>query len=549
MTRTSNFNFENIGGIEIFRPRSPTEVEVRTAAEEHLRNKFRVGKYTDGESINVILQHQFDFYIRFLDQLLPTLASLDFLTFLLAEYDKTSEIDGLYKNNRLNDIDKGRWADLGPQLRRAIKYLAERVVLFAQGDLPAAPDRERMEAAEKVFICAEELVMHYILSDQTYMIFPDDTILEIHPEGNNDYWTLGISNDSVMELKERIRIDTMNRHSFIPSPSFLQQCSEHEKFLAGVFKDTIGISYLETLMTLRTLIDEAQPAEDNFPIPFVHREEALDSLASHLNFPQQAVERAVAGFSISKANLEAEGREIWKPKQEHRAFRRGFFEFPHSTGTYLIFSKAMARESAGLLVEGVVFKDIPPEWRSDKVNVALGNLSNEAGKWFEQVAFESLEAVGIFGQKSIKNGLGQQDKRIAIPSDVGEIDYLGYSPSERLLVLCECKMVRGGAEPKYYRDDIGEFVSSRKSYFKKFQRKIEWTRGNIQSICNALSSVRTFDSEVAPTHIATAVVTFYPSIVSYFADDFPCVTITEIMMEYEHNGNWPYTLGVYNCSA
>lgn len=547
MTDTPSLNFEEIGGIEIFRPRYPTEVEVRTEAERHLRCEFSVGRHTDGETINRILQYQFAFYTHFLDQLLPILASLDFLKFLLAEYDKTSEIDGLYKNNQLNSTDKKRWAFLGPILRRAIKYLAERVILFGQEELPAATNTKRIKATEKVWICAEELVMYYIQSDQTHMVFPDDTSLEIHPEGSGNYWTLDINNNSVMELQERIRIDTMNRANFVPSPSFELQSNEHEKVLADVFKNTIGISYLEVLGTLRALIDGAQPSQDDFPIPFVHREQTLNSLASCLGFPRKTVDQAIAGFSISKSKLEAEGREIWKPKQEYRAFRRGFLEFPHSTGAHLIFSKAMAKESAIQLVEGVVFKDIPPEWRSREVDVALDTLSNKAGKWFEQVVFENLESVGIFGQKSIKNGLGQQDRRIAVPPDVGEIDYLGYSPSENLLVLCECKMVRGGSEPKYFRDDIHEFVGSKKSYFWKFQRKIEWVRQNINAICNALSSARTYDAPIVPTCIATALITLYPSIASYVAEAFPCVTITELMMEYKHNGNWPFAVGIYDC--
>lgn len=546
-TSPDSINFEEIGGIEIFRPRASNEVKVRIEAEKNLRSEFGVGRYTDRETINQILLHQFGFYINFLEQLLPTLASLDFLTFLLAEYDTTAEIDRLYKNNQLNDNDKERWADLGPTVRRAIKYLAERVILFQPVELPDVPIEEIVEATEKIWICAEELVKHYILSDQTFMIFPDDTIFEVNPEGELDYWTLEINNHCATEIRERTRIDTMNRDKFIPSLLFNLQSSEHEKILGDAFKNTMGISYLEVLGVLRTFIDGAQPPEDGFPIPFIHREQTIISLANHLNFPQQAVEQVINGFSISKSNLETEGREIWKPKQEYRAFRRGIFEVPDAAGTHLIFSKAMAKENAIQLVGGAVFKDIPPEWRSDEVNAALETLSNEAGKWFEQVVLENLETIGIFGIKSIKNGIGQQDKRFAIPPDVGEIDYLGYSPSENLLILCECKMVRGGFEPKYFRDEIYEFVNSKKSYFNKFQRKIDWVRQNVSDIGNALSSVRAYEVPITPTHIATAVITLYPSIVSCFTTDFPCVTITEIMTGYEQNKSWPYTLGIHTC--
>lgn len=541
-----SMNFEELGGVKIFRPRASNEVKLRIEAEKNLRSEFAIGKYTDKQTINQILQHQFGFFISFLDQLLPMVASLDFLTFLLDEYDKTSEIDRLYKSDQLDNDDKERWASLGPTVRRAIKYLAERVILFLPAQMPDASDEEIIESTEKIWICVEELVRHYILSDQTFMVFPDDTIFEIHPEGSLHYWTLEISNQCATEIQERTRIDTANRDRFIPSPSFDLESSKHESIIGNAFRNTMRISYVEVLGTLRTFIDGAEPPQDGFPIPFVHREQTLTSMASHLNFSQQVVEQTIAGFSISKSDLENEGREIWKPKQEYRAFRRGVFEAPHSTGTHLLFSKSMAKECAIQLVGGVVFKDIPPEWRNDEINLALETLSNEAGKWFEQIALDNLETVGIFGVKSIKRGIGQQENRI-IPPEVGEIDFLGYSPNENLLVLCECKMVRGGFEPKYFRDEIQEFVTSRKSYFKKFQRKIDWVRNNVNGLSNALMSVREYDAPIKPTHIATAVITLYPSIVSCFANDFPCVTITEIMMGYEKKHSWPFDSGIYNC--
>jgi len=540
-------SLEKIGDVKIFRPRLSSEVELRIEAEKNLRSNYRTGRYTDRKSINEILQHQFGFFTNLLEQLHPTVASLELLEFLLAVYDKTAEIDRLYKNNELNEKEKERWAELGPTVRRAIKYLAERVVLFAPEEPLNWSDEDTLAVTEKVWICAEQLTRYYIPSDQTFMIFPDDTILEINPEGSLHYLTLEVGNQCATEVQERTRLDTMNRDRFIPTPSFDLESSEHERILADAFRETIGISYLEALGTLRTLIDGAEPPKEGFPIPFVHRDKTLGSLSSHLGFPQQSVEQILAGFSISKSNLETEGREIWKPKQEYRAFRRGIFEVPHSTGTHLVFSKAMAKECAIQLIGGAVFQDLPPEWRSNQVNLALEALSNEAGKWFEQVVLDNLEAVGILGVKSLRNGIGQQDKRIPIPSDVGEIDYLGYSPKENLLVVGECKMVRGGFEPKYFRDEISEFVTGKKSYFGKFQKKVDWVRNNLTDICRALSSTRKYDVSINPAHVATAVITVYPTIVSCFTNDFPSVTITEVMVGYESNGSWPYKVGVYPC--
>lgn len=40
-------NTEVIGGIEIFRPRLETELELREAVSAHLRSEYGVGRYTD----------------------------------------------------------------------------------------------------------------------------------------------------------------------------------------------------------------------------------------------------------------------------------------------------------------------------------------------------------------------------------------------------------------------------------------------------------------------------------------------------------------------
>lgn len=538
---------EQIGSVSVFRPRASREIELRIQAEQHLKDIYEVGRYADRDIINEILQHQYGFFTDLLEQTLPTIASLDLLEFLLAEYEKTTRIERLYKENDLDEHDRERWADLGPVVRRAIKYLSERTVMLAPEESLEMPGEDALELIERACIGAEELVRHYLLSDQTFMIFPDDTILEIHPEGSHHYWTLELDDQCATRLQERTRLDTMQRDRFVPGGSFDLNVHDHDRLLGRAFEETLGISYLQALGVLRALIEGAELPRQGFPIPFVHRERTLELLSSQLGLPRLSIEQVLSGFLISQSCLTTEGREIWKPKQEYRALRRGIFEVEHSTGTHWMFSKAMARECVLQLVGGVVFRDLPLEWRSEQVSSGLDALSNRAGKWFEQVVLNSFEAVGAPGVGSQRNGIGQGSARILIPPNVGEIDYLGYSATENLLVLAECKMVRGGFEPRYFRDDISEFAGGRDSYFEKFQRKVNWVRDDVNTVCRALASVRRFGGAVTPTHLATAIITLYPTIASCLASEAPCVTLTEIMTGYEEKGHWPCQEGVYPC--
>lgn len=457
---SNQMSFEAFGGVHIFRPRSVAETAIRVDAERHLRSRYEAGKYTSKRVINEILQHQFAFFTDLLDQLLLPIASLDLLRFVLYQYDESARIETLYKDDQLSEEEKQLWSELGPEFRRTAKYLAERIVLFAPQEAPSAAKDDLLLILEKVWICVEELVSYYVLSDQTFMIFPESTALVIFPEGEYHYWTLDVDNQCALAMQERVRVDTVNRGRFISGLSFDRNLVEHEKVLAEPFRNTIGISYHEAIGILKTLIDGAEPPEDGFPIPFIHFENTCAILASGFGFSLEAIKRTLRGFSISRPDLESEGREIWKPKQEYRAFRRGFFEVEHSTGTHLIFSKEMAKECVLQLIAGVVFRHLPLEWRSQIVESALEILSNQAGKWFESVVLKNLESAGVFGAKSLRRGIGQGEQRMSIPPHVGEIDYLGYSSYERLLVIAECKMVSGSTEPKFFRDEIGEFVTT-----------------------------------------------------------------------------------------
>jgi hypothetical protein len=154
----------------------------------------------------------------------------------------------------------------------------------------------------------------------------------------------------------------------------------------------------------------------------------LDELTKFIpSRPRASIERAIDGFSISPANLKADQRVVWNPKQESRAYRRGFFVFPHETGPHLAFSREMAKESLMQLVFWVCFKRLPVEWRTPETLKALDGLSHAASEWFEGVVCRNLQSLGIVGQRMHRT-IGNGNYQMQIPDAVGEIDFLGYPP-------------------------------------------------------------------------------------------------------------------------
>ncbi|MBI4687497.1 MAG: hypothetical protein HY756_06925 [Nitrospirae bacterium] len=534
-------NYENIGGINIYRPQIHSELIVRERVQRHLYSKYAVGEYDDKPQINEIIQHQFSYYFTELNRLIPLIARSDFLHFLLFQYDQSAEIDSLYKDRALAASEDKRWSEIGPIMRRTIKYLAERSVLLEERNAKSPLNDEALsQGLDFLWICAEETVNLYLLSDQTYMVFPDATALKILPPENLKYFVLDVTNNC--QLAEDVRRDTENRERYVGQAvaTVIYDIQEHDKAIGAALKNSIGISYLDAFSVLYRLIDSSVPDPDGFPVLNIKKDYAIEILSSASGFPLSAVEKAIEGFTIRKEDMLKEGREVWKPKQEFRAYRRGFFEVDHAGDKHLCFSRNMAKECLIQLNSEIVFKQIPVEWQSASVMKSVEVVSNKAGAWFENIVFDNFKTINIPGLKSQKNGIGIGSERISIPPEVGEIDFIGYSPLEKILVLAECKLVRSGAEPKFFRDDIYDFISSKKSYLTKFNKKYTWIKDNLTAVCRALESAGVCSSAIAPEQIKTVIITHYPSVVQCLIDTHHCVSLAIFMSDCDRVGKWPY---------
>lgn len=535
-------NSEIIAGHRLYRPRLSAEVDVRVRAEEHLRATYAPGVYTARDDVNAILQRQFAFHGAMLETELEKIASRHFMEFVLHQYDISCAIEHAARSLPSGQPDLVRWLELGPMFRRTAKYLAERITLLAPEEAPKAPKSEQLGHMDVAWICSEEIIRLYNLSSQTHSLFPDETRLEIRPPGELEYFRLTIEKGQIVQLQERMRVDTANRDRFVPNGQFLFDVAAHDAILGPPMKATLGIGYKDALSVLHKLNDAAIPPDRGFPIPFSHYERTVEACLG-LGFSKESIEAVLAGFTITKEKMLAEDRVVWKPKQEYRAYRRAFFEFPHPTGPHLTWSKEMAKESLVILLGEVIFKQFPHEWKSPDVLKGIEKISNQAGKWFESVCAENLVKCGFAGIRSFKDAIGLGSARLEIPKEVGELDGLGYSPAEELLLVAEYKLVRSGSETAFFRDDLSKFVQAKGSYTEQLQKKEAWVRANLPAVCNALGAYKNFSAKPNPKKIAHALITFYPNIASYLIEDFPCVSLTELMMAYEASGKWPYEHG------
>ena len=284
---------------------------------------------------------------------------------------------------------------------------------------------------------------------------------------------------------------------------------------------------------IATVFAKASPSSDPNALSavFISRGQVMDVLAK-LGRSRAGAERAIDGFSITAAHLLAEGGVVSKAKQENRAYRRAFFVFPHESGAELAFYREMARENIIQLVNGVCYKELSAEWTTSATRIALDHLSNAAGDWFEEVVLRNLKTLGIVGRRR-QSTIGETGRSVQIPDSVGELDFFGFHPQQRLLVLVDYKMVMSGVDPSDWRDDLDRFVLGPDSYAERFRRKLAWVKENLPAIAASLGCP-------AATRLGAAMLTLYPCIAGTVIHDFPCVSVTEFMLDYQENSQWPY---------
>jgi len=539
--------FERFGGIDIFRPGWRATIMLRNEAEAHFRSVFKPGEYVGREIVNRALQHHFGFYANKLSDILPSIASRDYIEFVLHQYEQSVLVDQFPTGNSFSEQNSISWQQTGSKLRRALKYLAERTVLLWPPETAAinADHAQMLRQAEMALICAEQLIDLYMTSDKVFSSFSEETVLEVLPEGQLEVFRTHTPCDFTSTFLERVHRDAKHRSTYVPLHGLHQIPRLQDTYLADAFRDTIGLPYSDVLAVLHVVIDHAIPPPKGFQIPFCFRDRIVDEVVKHAGFPRHAVENSLAGFTVSRAGMTAEGREVFKPKQEYRAYRRGFFEMPHDSGTHLTWSKGMAQECYVLLLTELALKQIPAEWRSTSVEAAVSRLCNAVGNWFEALVAQNMNKIGIIGLHSVERVIGRGRVSVRIPPEVGEIDFIGYSARDDAIIVSECKYVRGGTESRFFRDEIKAFTEGNGCHMKQLARKVEWVAQNFQDVRAALADALDTPAASEARRILSAMLTHYPNCAGYFWSDAPCVSLTELMLDYQEHNRWPYSSGIH----
>jgi hypothetical protein len=538
--------FHHYGQNQLVRPRADIQIRLLKEARALVLTRFQPRVISKKEDISGVFRAFFEFYSVRLDSVLRKVGSREFMEFVLHQYDVAAR--AWRQTPDEVSVEACRQGFEFIVSRRGLKFIAERTAM--RTSLPEfAP-----VGAPNLFNYTEEAIMAgfmlaylYMTSDKAYHVFPGEMELELYG-ANGEETAVGRSRPFTLKTTEanenaevsfsaRIARDRSNRKKYFPTVSLNFDFQRQAKTLDPSFEKCFGCSYGKFLHVL-AWINMHQPAPGSYPVLFFSKEGlAREILMNGIGGGLATAKAILAGFTLTRQQMTEEGRQIFLPNQQHRALRRGYFEFPHSTGAHLAWSAILAEEGLDHLVDGVCFKKLPEEWLTPDTGAALESLSNEAGDWFEGEVNEKLRGIGIRGGRC-KGRIIRSGDKIDIPVEVGQFDFLGYSEADNAIVVVESKMVQTGTEARFYRDEISEFATGKKSHAAQLRKKVNWVVPNRDRLARA------FKANNGSPKVVYALVTLYPTFAACRISDLPCVSLVELMEDYGVKGRWPYKIGI-----
>ena len=525
------------------------EVERRllTEARDFVLTSFPAGKRRKKEEVSAVLRCYFEFYSLRLESLLRKLASREFMEFVLYQFDAAAAAWRATPDEVT--LEAAREGSELSVVRRGLKYLAERIAMRSAAPefAPAGPPGLFRYVEEAMFI-SWILAELYLASDRAYYILPGEMELELFGADtmvNGRKWPLPfqLRPDKPYEALDvtfsaRVAKDRLNREKYFPKDTMNFDFQRQAKVLDPLFEKSFGCPFSRFRHVIAVINEQAKPAPGSYPVMFFRREGLVQDIVRNGSVEEEVARRILAGFTLTRDQMREERRAIYHPNQEHRAFRRGYFEFPHSSGVHLFWSAALASEGLDHLVNGVCFKKLPEEWLTAETSAGLDTLSNDAGRWFEREVGGKLRGLGLKGEGVGGRVIGGGEK-IDIPAEVGQLDFLGYSEKDRALVVLESKMVEVGFESRFFRDEISQFATGKRSYAGQLRKKLDWVAANRARLAKALGA-----DTASELKVVAALVTLYPTYAAFKITDMPCVSLVELLEDYEAAGKWPYSIGI-----
>lgn len=514
----SNFYY----GIPIITPRDSVSFRVRKEVETFIRSKCTPGIYRDPEYINSIIKDVFTFLENKITPLVKKLSCVDLIKFLLDEYSKSCAVQEYYSRGYASP-DREQWGQRNG-FRRSVKYLAEKMLECLEESKQVPMDVQPTDF--EYLIELTEIAFDFSVQSATiYGISRERTIYELYDESPNPY-----KQYYDLRIADYDHEDFENAHllfrRFVSKYGSLHPniIEDYKSNIKGC--DDKSCLYLRDFFEIFYILMHLDYDCNDI---FIQKNEFKTKLATHYNISIDSINLFLEIYSISKEGLAKDPRIIYRTKQEYRLKNRFIMEFEADRIQYLFYTLEMLNEAYVMLHKSLCYKELPDQLKSDKLNDISANISRNYGRKFEIYANVFLKTKGFVGgttKKKLPSGT-------VIPSDVGEIDFLGYSKDLKMLVCFEFKNVFYSTDPLECRDDLDKFIRKKDSYLNKFKKKIDFVKAHIGELTNYYRQNDSVD--LSEARLITGILTYAPNISRFFMTDCKCMSLAEFEAEWAKN--------------
>lgn len=533
-------DFVDINGVKIYRPSSTSELKFRRTIENNFRREYSTGIYDNLDEINKIIHYNFEWLEEQFMSSLKKISSRQLLEFIFFQIDQWWKIYLMDRNDDIPYRFKEWVREYLPISRRTLNFIVERIVQLGPIKELEIQENKLMIETDKLIIAGEQLIRMSMLSNQTYMLFPTKTTLKVEPIGSENYFNMYLTDefkDKINEFKKEVQLHTSINEKFSHYYS-IRFDDLIPDFLDNALKSTLEVT-IEEIRTIVTAITGICKSEsDNFDVPFCLKEDLFNNASKLLDISPETIERVISGLLLTKEKLNKENRQVFKPKQEYRLIYRPFVEMPHKLGKHLCWSKTQVKYSLINTFKKLCYRKTAPEWESSELKQCQTKLSHFLSDEFEDVCKKSLQEKDWETFKSLKTIHGKDEQRIDIEKEVGEIDLISISLEKRILLVGECKAIEPSTGPVFFRDDKTDFLRGEDSYYKKFKKKVQWVKNNIEHILAHFEKFKNI--KIENPEIKSIFITKYPNISETFITDIPMKSLKVFVYDLDNSSKWPY---------
>lgn len=321
-------------------------------------------------------------------------------------------------------------------------------------------------------------------------------VLHVHPSGtveSDRARMIGVANPYAIELHAtgfREAVETYERlyerRADTPAPEDEPAYGSPE--FVSAFRAEYGISPSQLLEAMAELIDLA--IESGTRVTETTRGNISERLQSNREFSKEEADALLSFFTLwPRKRWDAAPKGFtnrdwfpWKYRRRLSLVARPIVAFGGEPNASVFYGVDQIALSTAYLLEGIQNAFLPNEFFSSaEMQRFRGSVAQELGHAFEETVADELRGGGWEARVSV------QMKSIGAPPELGDVDVIAWHPSDRRLLLIECKRLQTARGIGEIVERLNQFRGDTQDRLGRHLRRCEWIEAHLSAVLKQLS--------------------------------------------------------------